>query len=393
MPPATTAEAPTTTEHVPPKGEILSLTGLRAVAALAVVVHHTGLPPSAPEWAVKIAQCGFIGVPLFFMLSGFVLAYNYPTLSPRSGWRKVVRFWVARVARVMPLYWVVLVWAVCQRAFKGIPQDDSLPLHFLGLQTWSGNLEVGATMYNAPGWSICVELFLYALFPFLVPVVALAARRWGVRGLLALAGLAFAVQVTLWAFFVLHGNADLPAVDPGSAHRWLYRNPLTRLPEFVVGMCLAFLLARGVRMPRVLAHLTQAAVIAFVLVMCATRDLTSGPLGAAFFGTLWTIPFAVLILSLASNRGFFSRFLSVRAMVMLGTASYALYITHRGLLGAFGKRYVETAPGHWGWAAVVVVIALSLALAEGAHRYVELPARERLLKIADRFLKPRRPAA
>lgn len=393
MPPATAAVAPTTTEHAPPKGEILSLTGLRAVAALAVVVHHTGLPPSAPEWAAKIAQCGFIGVPLFFMLSGFVLAYNYPTLSPRSGWRKVVRFWVARVARVMPLYWVVLIWAICMREFRGIPQDSSLPLHFLGLQTWSGDLRVGAQMYNAPGWSICVELFLYALFPFLVPVVAMAARRFGARGLLALAGLAFAVQLTLWAIFVINGNADLPAVDPDSAHRWLYRNPLTRLPEFVVGMCLAFLLARGFRMPRVLAHLSQAAVIVFVLVMCGTRDLTSGPLGAAFFGTLWTVPFAVLILSLASDRGFFSRFLSVRAMVMLGTASYALYITHRGLLGAFGKEYVTSAPGRWGYVAVVVVIALALALAEGAHRYVELPARERLLKIADRFLKPRKPAA
>lgn len=386
---APSAVVPTTTEHVPPKGEILALTGLRAVAAIAVVVHHTELPPSAPEWAAKIAQCGFIGVPLFFMLSGFVLAYNYPTLSPRSGWRKVVRFWVARIARVMPLYWVVLVWAVCMREFKGIPQDSSLPLHFLGLQTWSGDLSVGAQMYNAPGWSICVELFLYALFPFLVPVVAFAARRFGVRGLLALAGLAFAVQLTLWALFVVNGNADLPAVDPGSAHRWLYRNPLTRLPEFVVGMCLAFLLVRGVRMPRPVAHLTQAVVIVFVLVMCGTRDLTSGPLGAAFFGTLWTIPFAVLILSLASNRGFFAWFLSIRGMVMLGTASYALYITHRGLLPAFGRGYVESAPGHWGYAAVIVVIALSLAVAEGAHRYVELPARQWVLKIADRFLKPR----
>lgn len=388
---AATADVPTTTEHVPPKGEILSLTGLRAVAAIAVVVHHTGLPPSAPEWMANIAHCGFIGVPLFFMLSGFVLAYNYPALSPRSGWRKVVRFWFARIARVMPLYWVVLIWAITMREIKGVPQDPSLPLHFLGLQTWSGDLNVGAQMYNAPGWSICVELFLYALFPFLVPVVAFAARRFGVRGLLALAGLAFAVQFVLWLVFVINGNADLPATDPSSAHRWLYRNPLTRLPEFVVGMSLAFLLIRGVRMPRMLAHLTQAAVIVFVLVVCATRDLDSGAQGAAFFGTMWTIPFGLLILSLASNRGFFSSFLSIRGMVMLGTASYALYITHRGLLPAFGSDYVATAPGRWGYAAVLVVIALALAVAEGAHRYVELPVRERVLRVVDRFLKPRTP--
>lgn len=384
------AEDPLTThEHVPPRGEILALTGLRAVAALAVVVSHVGLPSSAPTWAAKIAQCGFVGVPLFFMLSGFVLAYNYPTLSPRSGWRKLTRFWVARIARVMPLYWVVLIWAVTMREVKGAAQDPSLPLHFFALQTWSGDLSVGAGVYNGPGWSICVEVFLYALFPFLVPLVALTARRWGVRGLLTIAAGAFAVQLVLWAGFVISGHADLPAVDPGSAHRWLYRNPLTRIPEFTVGMCLAFLLARGVRMPVRLASLTQAAVIVFVLVACGLRDLDSGPLGAAFFGTLWTIPFALLILSLASSRGFFAGFLSLRGMVMLGTASYALYLTHRGLLPAFGQEYVKSAPGHWGYAAVLVVIGLALVVAEGAHRYVEVPAREHVLRIADRFLKPR----
>ena len=372
--------------------EILPLTGLRAVAAIWVVFHHIRLPKTAPEWLTNVADAGFIGVPLFFMLSGFVLAYNYPTLSLRQP-RKVLRFWIARIARVMPLYWAVLLLAVLQRYVVGVPQDDSLPLHFLALQTWSGDLDVGAQMYNAPGWSICVEMFLYAIFPVLVLLVAHVARNHGSAGLLGLAGLAFAVQLTLWGVFVAQGWADLPAVDPQSAHRWLYRNPLTRVPDFMVGMCMAFLVNRGLRFPRGLAHLSQAAVVLVVPLICAFRDHDNGALGAAYFGTLWTVPFALLIVSLASNHGFFAWFLARRSMVMLGTASFALYLTHRSRLPGLGQDWVDTAPGRWGYVAVLLVLVWALFLAEGAHRYIEVPCRKIVLNLFDRIVRTPRPAA
>ena len=368
-----------------PKSEILPLTGLRAVAAIAVVIHHIGLPSSAPDGLHMVAQCGFIGVPLFFMLSGFVLAFNYPDLHFKQG-KKVTRFYIARIARVMPLYWAVLTWLVVVRAARGLPQDSSLPRQYLGLQVWSPNLSVSSGMYNAPAWSVCVELFLYATFPFLVVLIAALARRYGARGLLVAMAAAFAVQLVMWAYFALSGRADLPAVDPDSAHRWLYRTPLTRLPEFIVGMSLAFLHLRGFRFPRPVAHVTQAAVVAFVFFACYFRDGTNGSLGAAFFGTMWTIPFGLLILSLASGHGFFGRFLSTRSMVVLGTASYALYMTHRPLLPRFGADLVHRADGYWGYIMVLVVLGLALIFAEGAHRYVELPCRRAMLHRADKWL-------
>ena len=374
---------------MPHRAEILPLTGLRAVAAIAVVVHHVGLPESAPGWLKMIAQCGFIGVPLFFMLSGFVLAYNYPSLQLRDT-REVVRFWIARVARVMPLYWVVLIWAILMREIRDIPQDRSLPWHFFALQTWSGDQRVGAGIYNGPAWSICVEIFLYALFPFIVPVIALIARRWGTKGLLILAGAAFAAQAALWLLFVVKGWANLPAVDPSSAHRWLYRTPVTRLPEFLIGMTLAFLYARGARFtPRVSTGL-QVAIAVLVPAICAVRDPSNGAVGAAFFGTLWTVPFALLIFALASSRGPLAWFLSLKGMLALGTASYALYITHRGLLPGLGQDHVTSAPGYWGYMVVVIVVLLTLVVAEGAHRYVELPSRRAIIKVANSVLGPRR---
>src|SRR3954447_18262099 len=68
-----------------PRSEILALTGIRAAAALAVVIHHIGLPTSAPEPLRNLAASGYIGVPLFFMLSGLVLTWNYSSLTLSSG--------------------------------------------------------------------------------------------------------------------------------------------------------------------------------------------------------------------------------------------------------------------------------------------------------------------
>jgi peptidoglycan/LPS O-acetylase OafA/YrhL len=200
------------------RAEILALTGVRAIAAIAVVLHHIRLPRSAPEPLHRLVDAGYIGVPLFFMLSGFVLAWNYSTLTPGAG-KKVWRFYVARIARVMPLYWMVLIYLVMMRVARGFDQSDALWRHFLAIQSWSGNWTVGAQEYNAPGWSICVEVFLYAMFPFLVPLVAMVARRYKTAGLLALIGAAWVVQLTLVSYFTAKGYADQHAREPTSAQR------------------------------------------------------------------------------------------------------------------------------------------------------------------------------
>jgi peptidoglycan/LPS O-acetylase OafA/YrhL len=373
-----------------PRSEILALTGVRAAAALAVVVHHIGLPTSAPAPLRNLAASGYIGVPLFFMLSGVVLAWNYSTLTVLSGAR-LWRFYLARIARVMPLYWAVLLFLVVQRAARGVPQH-ALWRHLLAIQSWSGDYAIGQGSYNPPGWSICVEIFLYALFPLLVPVIAFVSRRFGVTGLVALMALAFAVQVVLVAVFTAEGWAFLSAKDPSSGHRWLYRNPLPRLSEFVIGMSLAFLLLRGFRLRARVAGWLQAACVAVVLVVAA-----AGPSHArwelpAFYGAMWTVPFAVLLLSLAAApTSWLSRFFATRALVTLGTASYAVYLTHRPLLPYLGKDRVDALANPAGLApyvAVLVIIGSCLLIGEGAHRLVEVPARRAVLRLVQRRPAP-----
>jgi peptidoglycan/LPS O-acetylase OafA/YrhL len=367
------------------RAEILALTGVRAAAAGAVVLNHVGVPASAPAPLHNLAASGFIGVPLFFMLSGLVLAWNYSTLTPSDGAR-LWRFYLARIARVMPLYWAVLLFLVIQRAARGVPQQE-LWRHLLAIQTWSGDYAIAQGSYNGPGWSVCVELFLYGLFPFLVPVIAYVARRFGNAGLIVLIAVTFAVQVALVSWFTAKGWAQLPAVDPRSGHRWLYRNPLPRLSEFVVGISLAFILLRGFRLRARTANVLQLLCVAFVLVL-ASR----GPVGAdwmvpAFYGAMWTAPFALLLISLAAApQALLSRFFATRALVTLGTASYAVYLTHRPLLPYLGTEAgnVVSPDGVAAYLAVLVVIGLCLLIGEGAHRFVEVPSRRALLRLIRR---------
>jgi peptidoglycan/LPS O-acetylase OafA/YrhL len=107
---------------------------------------------------------------------------------------------------------------------------------------------------------------------------------------------------------------------------------------------------------------------------------------------MWTVPFAVLLLSLAAApTSWLSRFFATRALVTLGTASYAVYLTHRPLLPYLGKDRVDALANPAGLApyvAVLVIIGSCLLIGEGAHRLVEVPARRAVLRLVQRRPAP-----
>jgi peptidoglycan/LPS O-acetylase OafA/YrhL len=376
--------------------ELRALTGLRAVAAIAVVVSHVGVPKSLPQPLAQIAHWGYIGVPLFFMLSGVVLGYNYPQLSFRQH-RRTIKFYIARIARVMPLYWAMVIYSALLYVSVNHQQyPKAFVMNIFGVQTWSGDLLVAQSRYNGPGWSIGAELFFYALFPFVVPLVAAAAKRWGARAVILIAGGMALVTLILFAYFVISGRADLPGTDPGSAHRWLYRNPLCQLPIFLVGVAISFLLPYVRHWSDLTHHLIQTVVLGYVLVLTVFRG-QGGFWSSGSFGAFFVIPFAFALLSLASDRGWLARILRTQPMVTLGVASYALYITHRWFVWQLStSEPVTKGHGLAPYVGFVVTICVLLLIGEGAHRYVEEPARRWIVKVtngwARKFPARRRPA-
>ena len=373
----------------PRKPELRALTGLRAVAAIAVVVSHVGVPPSLPDHLEKLAHWGYIGVPLFFMLSGVVLGYNYEGLSYRQT-RRTVKFYLARLARVMPLYWVMILYcAAVYTSTNHKHYPSALLQNLFAVQTWNPDLLVAQSYYNGPGWSIGAELFFYLLFPFVVPRVAAVARHWGATGLMLIVAAVAVLAAGLLAYFVATGRASLPPTNPDSGHRWLYRNPLCQFPLFVAGVAVAFLIPYVREWSTRTQHLIQAAVVVYVVGLAMFRGQGAGGFwGAGSWGAFFVVPFTFLLLSLASQRGWFARFLSTSLMVKLGVASFALYLTHRWLvfqLSTSGP--VLKGHGIAPYVAFVVTIGILLLIGEGAHRYIEAPAQRWIVKIGSRLAR------
>jgi peptidoglycan/LPS O-acetylase OafA/YrhL len=343
---------------------------MRIAAALAVYASHVGPPQGSPAPLNAFFGSGYCGVTIFFVLSGFVLAFNYFEDMRRLEPGAVYDFFVARFARVYPLYLLVLLYLVVrQHALGG--EADGWWQHVLALQAWDPN-DVDAYAFNGPGWSIGVEFFLYACFPLLVPLLA---RLRVPRDVLLTAGAVALAMVGLVVWFVVAGKGDLPWTDGGSAHRWLYRTPLTRLGDFLLGILVARLFVQiGGRagVARLGHWLAPAAALALVGLM-AWPDLL---FTAWSWDVAYAIPAAVLIFGLAvAPTGWLARGLALPVVVLLGEASYAFYLVHSPAISFLGAgAWSERVSG-----SIVALEAFNVAaiamLAVGLHLFVERPSR------------------
>lgn len=352
-----------------------ALTGIRILAALAVYASHVGPPAGAPAFVKNFFFSGYSGVTLFFVLSGFVLAINYGSLSrPNAG--GLYSYFVARFARVYPLYVLILFYFVVRQHALG-ESIDGWWRNALAIQAWDPNLD-HAYSFDAPSWSISVEFFLYACFPLLIP---LAVRLQRPRSVLIAAAAIVAGMAALAGWFVFAGMGDLPYTDPDSAHRWLYRTPLTRLGDFTLGILVAilYLQTKGRQWTRRIGPpLVLVATAMTILLMC-WEDLALTPWS---WDLAYAVPALAFIFGLAvAPLSWPARALSLPFMVLLGEASYAFYLVHQPALAFFGG-------GSWGVNAsptTFVFEALTLgaimALAIGLHVGVERPARTYIRRV------------
>ncbi len=365
---------------------IAPLTGIRVLAAIFVFNAHITPPTAEGTLLASISLAGHDWMTMFFVLSGIVLTWNYAAVLDGPDARRGLRsYYVARFARIYPLYLFALLVAVIVLAINSgqglvVLTNPQLLLHVLALQSWSPDLGV-AYGYNGPGWSVGVEIFLYALFPLLM--IPFRRIKDSPRALAIVGGICVAAVVALTAALILAGNADLPREDPWSAHRWLYRTPVTRLFDFVLGMSIGYLLlaTRGRDFIR-LGRLAQVvgAVLVFVPMMIPAVSSSVWSLDASNMA-----PFALLLLGLAwAPSTALGRFLSTRAMVFFGECTYAFYLLHVIVIGFVG----QPDGGMLSWVSTwLIAFAFTTVAAIAAHLLVERPARTGIRRLLD----PRRP--
>ena len=228
-----------------------SLTSLRWFAATIVFIRHGGalLQGTSLESAYRnVGPQGASGVSFFFILSGFVLAWTYRPESPTAFYRR-------RFARIVPAYLVAiavgLAYIVVFQHTQGLAYVLQAVFPATLLQSWVPDPAIYFGN-SAVSWSLSTEVFFYAIFPLIIAPV----MRLSKRGLMKL--MLGAAIVSIATPLVLH-----PQKGGGLAFWAIYINPTYRLMEFVIGLCLAGLLIRGVRAK---IPITTAAALALSLI-------------------------------------------------------------------------------------------------------------------------------
>jgi peptidoglycan/LPS O-acetylase OafA/YrhL len=303
-----------------------ALTGLRFFAALYVLLFHSGAGISerlnAPIFITKFLLRGNLGVFLFFTLSGFVLTYSHD--GKLRTWKQFGRFALARLARLYPVYLLAILFeaAVAWR----LPAGQEL-LVFPLIQAWSVAASDKGYLWIMQAWSLSIEAFFYCCFPLLLALFSKAPRNF-------LLTLTIVTAATIAVFQVPFAHPAMPKESVG-IHVVL---PLLCLPGFIFGMLLGklFIQQREIQ-PRSFNGAVTVSGIAAALVVFGTATNLYILSAAACFVVGW------LIYRLASGCGLLSSFLSSRTMLLLGGASYSVYILQfpmRELL----RKYIST-PG------------------------------------------------
>jgi peptidoglycan/LPS O-acetylase OafA/YrhL len=359
------------------------LDGLRAVAVAGVLLYHA---------RVGWASGGFLGVDLFFVLSGYLITSLLLVEHRRLGGVDLLRFWAGRARRLLPAATLVIgvsvvVVAVFYRADFGRVRADALA-SFLYFNNWH-QIVASHSYFAAFGrpsplqhyWSVSLEEQFYLVWP-LVLIAGLGRRR---RGWLVLIAAALATGSAVLMGMLYHAGGDPSRVYYGTD---------TRAAPLMIGALLAFAwpmvrltpaAGRGARL--VLDGIGLAGLGTLALAIGTWPDYDPFLYHGGF--VLAAVAAAAAIAAAAHPASHVARVLGAPPIRWIGQRSYGLYLWHWPVM-VFSRPGIDL---HWSsWALVPAQLTLTLALAALSYRYLEMPIRRgRAQAAARRWLDRHRP--
>ncbi len=334
---------------------IEAIDGLRAVAVAAVLVFHADL---------GIAPGGFLGVSLFFTLSGYLITSLLLREHAAQGTISIKRFYARRWRRLVPSAWVTLALVLAAAPLWSVPQVRELPGDALAVlanvANWRAafadlsyqDLFIGQPSPLAHFWSLAIEEQFYAV----MPLIALLALRRSRRTLSVVVSIMLAGSVVATA---LTNDRDL-----------VYNGTHTRAAELLIGVLLAIHAPTLRRVAREVLGWVALAAFGLVVTLASIGDNWIYRGGLAAFSL---ISAALVVAALGPPRTLFSAVLGARPLVAIGRWSYALYLIHWPIYLALNEARTGLNPVPL----FAVRTALALALAALITTVVERPIRTR----------------
>jgi len=355
-----------------------AVTSLRFFAAFHVALFHMKEMRilTGPHWLTSFAGIGYVGVSFFFVLSGFILVYTYAGRDIVLG-----EFWRTRFARIYPAYLFSLIiyfpffyigthqFHVPFFAFAEQHFALSAVLVLFLLQAW---VPPAALAWNAVAWSLSVEAFFYAVFPF-------ALKRFGRLSSTALAMIIPACWVAGMAvsigFLAMRpaGAAYVGSADWSSAVQFVKFFPLVRLPEFLMGMACGFLFIRNERNPKLALPLIGIGLLGVVATVVVSKVVPYLVVHTAMSGPA----FAALVYGIALEPKW-AAWLNNRLLVLSGDASYSFYLLHSMFVAMFFYNFTTQQVRFNGIVGIASWTLMMLIISSLVYRFIEEPSRRKL---------------
>ena len=346
------------------RNRVGSIDALRGVAALGVAWFHVYtqnggalVSDVAPHAVNLVSVWGRWGVELFFVISGFVVAYTMFDRSDLLGSSGVVRYFLRRSVRLDPTYWFAMCVAITLTPFLiWVSRDDIgelFPPFALNLEHILKNvlyfLPLDGAFYLPVAWTLAIEVHFYILFSLILVLINHAYYSYMINRDMS-AALIVLILLSSWA---LARIGILPARD-----YWL----LWHLEGFIIGM-LAATAYKGAKYARLLLGLSFVT-ICIVYVMRRESDI------------LATLLSGVLVVAVVFSKTL-GRLVERRSLLVLGELSYCIYLLHQtvgGLAVELMQTYVSREPGVHQLSFVIVGIGVTVLCASVVHRFVENPS-------------------
>lgn len=331
-------------------GQIKPLTSVRFFAAFFVLLSHLDYFQNTNLSFMYVKE-GFVGVTLFFILSGFILAYSYQEriIQKRTS---AIKFYFARIARIYPLHIVTLILALPFFIMVGQPDMLKFVSNLFLFQAFIPSTEYYFSL-NAPSWSISVEFFLYLIFPFIIKLKS--------KSLLIIT-----VCIILVKLFIPFESEKLK-------HAFLYISPLLRIADFSIGILIyryrsSLFIDNKSSVVNSLQFISMFILFIFIVL--------SGFVDVSYrFDIYYIIPMGFLIFSLSFGNGFIGWLLSNKVIVFLGEASFSLYMTHQLIIKymiSINKKFNILSDA----SLLMIIITLSIIASIVFYKLIELPMKK-----------------
>lgn len=352
---------------------ITGLDGIRAIAVIMVLAYHLKL---------ALFKSGFLGVTVFFVLSGYLITGILISEVEEEGTIDLKNFWLRRIRRLVPAVMsmavvIIFVSAVVNRIIFTKGCKDFLA-SVLGFNNW-WQIFNKVSYFEAAGvpspfthcWSLAIETQFYLIYPLiLLGIYKLVKSRGEGR---AKRGLLFAGVTLLLALISV--ILMIVLFDPQQDASRVYYGTDTRAFSLLFGALLAILWEYRMVPRRLSASVNMVlGSVSFAVLLVMTIAINGSSnfwyRGGQFFGTILTV---LMVYAVLGRKTWLSRFLSNPVLKWIGDRSYSIYLWHYPIILLISKGIKAS------WWITLIEIVLSVALAELSYRFIETPIRHGII--------------